>query len=146
MMSVPSSKTITGAAIRMVPLNGNILGVAEGLETAASAFRATGIATWATISAHGMETVVIPEGIDTVLIWADKDKSLRGEQAAEVLTDRLKEEGIRAITLLPATPIPKGGKSIDWNDVLVQQGLFGFPRRNELLRYAQRPSLEQGIA
>ncbi|WP_425298893.1 DUF7146 domain-containing protein, partial [Pseudomonas duriflava] len=71
MMPVPEGKSIRGAAIQMgTPVEG-VLGVADGLETALSAYRATGIATWSTVNATLLEGFTPPAGVHTVLVWAD---------------------------------------------------------------------------
>lgn len=138
MMEVPEGKTISGASIRLgVPKEG-ILGVAEGVETALSAFHATGIPTWSTVNAGTMESFIVPQGIHTVLIWADKDKSKRGETAAGILSARLRSEGVRVYILTPNRPIPPREKGIDWNDVLLKDGLSGFPRASYLREFLSR--------
>lgn len=136
MMPVPSGLEVTGGAIRLgSPVNG-VLGLAEGVETAMSAFRATHIPVWATVSATLMELVELPEDVHTVLIWADKDKSLTGERSASVLKTRLEEKGIRVIILMPQLSIPNRQKSVDWNDVLMSQGIFGFPDGRHIRKVA----------
>ncbi|MGD9700389.1 DUF7146 domain-containing protein [Acinetobacter sp.] len=128
MCSVPAGKQVTGAAIQLggKPLHG-IIGVAEGMETALSAFRCTGIPTWSCVSASIMEQFIVPAGVHTVLVWADKDRSYTGELSANALKTRLESEGFNVIVLLPQGAIPKKQKSIDWNDVLMDQGIYGFP-------------------
>ncbi|WP_434136872.1 toprim domain-containing protein (plasmid) [Pseudomonas luteola] len=127
MMPVPEGKSIRGAAIQMgTPVDG-VLGIAEGLETALSAYRATGIATWSTVNATLLEGFTPPAGVHTVLVWADKDRSCTGESAAMRLKLRLQQQGIRVIVILPTAPIPSGSKGIDWNDVIIRQGISGFP-------------------
>jgi len=128
MMSVPAGKQVTGCAIQLggKPTHG-IIGIAEGLETALSAFRATGIATWSCVSAVIMEKFIVPKDVHTVIIWADKDRSLTGELSANTLKNRLEAEGFNVFILMPQDSIPFKAKSIDWNDVLMEQGLYGFP-------------------
>lgn len=137
MAVVPEGVDINGSAIRLGQIFDGTLGVAEGIETALSAFRATGIPTWSTVNAQLMKSFEVPEGVHTVIIWADKDKSLTGEIAANVLKTRLESQGILVLVMLPPTPIPAGAKSIDWNDVLVEQGRAGFPSRSYILRYCE---------
>jgi putative DNA primase/helicase len=127
MMPVPDDLTVTGAAIRLGEPTEGILGLAEGVETALSAFRATHIPVWATVNANLMESFEVPEGVHTVVIWADKDKSLTGEKSANVLKERLVRMGLQVIVLVPKLPIPSRAKGLDWNDVLISQGILGFP-------------------
>ena len=133
MMSVPAGKQVTGCAIQLGGKpNHGIIGVAEGMETALSAFRATGIQTWSCVSARIMEAFIVPADIHTVIIWADKDRSLTGELSANTLKARLEEEGLNVFILLPQDTIPINAKSIDWNDVLMEVGLYGFPPVNTI--------------
>lgn len=126
MMSVPEGMSVKGAAIQLGIPQG-VLGVAEGLETALSAYRATQVPTWSTVSAMLMESLEIPESVRTVLIWTDKDKSVTGERAAKALHSKLIAHGIKAHVLMPQIPRGSHVKSVDWNDVLCSQGLLGFP-------------------
>ena len=78
-----------------------------------------------------------PEGVHTILIWADKDRSLTGELKSQLLKEKLEETGVNVITLIPPIPLPASNtrvKSIDWNDVILGQGLLGFPSRRQLER------------
>lgn len=135
MMSIPDGMNVNGAAVRLGdPSKGGILGVAEGLETALSAYRATKIATWSTVNAQLMETFEIPEEVHTLLIWVDKDKSLRGDVAANVLEERARALGKNVLKLSPSMPIPGKSKGVDWNDVLMSQGILGFPRLANLMK------------
>lgn len=132
MMPVPDGLEVTGGAIRLgVPSEG-ILGVAEGVETALAAFRACHIPVWATVNATLMERFEVPEGVHTVLIWADKDKSLTGEMSANALKARLEAQGLNVFILMPPLPIPARAKGIDWNDVLLSQGTLAFPRKAQI--------------
>ncbi|WP_304526765.1 toprim domain-containing protein [Halomonas sp. I5-271120] len=120
---------VTGASIQLgEPVDG-VLGVAEGLETALSAYRGTGIPCWSAVNATLLEKIEIPEGVHTVIIWADRDKSLTGQKVAESLATKLKAAGLKVITMIPEMPVPTRAKGIDWNDVLIKQGMLGFPRR-----------------
>ena len=127
MMPVPANLDVRGAAIRLGEPTEGILGVAEGLETALSAYRVTGIPAWSTVNATLMKSLEVPADVHTVLVWADKDRSLTGENAARVLKNRLEKRGVGVFILLPDPPIPPGAKGIDWNDVLVGRGNSGFP-------------------
>lgn len=142
MMPVPDDLTVTGAAIQLGEPEDGILGVAEGVETALSAFRATQIPVWATVNATLMEAFEVPKGVHTVLIWADKDRSLTGEKSANVLKARLERMGIQVFILVPKLPIPLRAKGVDWNDVLISQGKFGFPGARYLRGFISRRSAD----
>ena len=134
MMPIPDGLKVNGGAIRLGFPKDGVLGVAEGLETAQSAYRASGIPCWSTVNAQLLEGFEPPEGIHTLLIWADKDRSLTGELKAQALSDKLSKKGIKVITLIPPLPMPanKRIRGIDWNDVLISQGMLGFPSKNQL--------------
>ncbi len=89
-----------------------------------------------------MESFEVPEGVHTVLIWADKDKSVTGEKSANVLKAKLEKRGIRVYVLLPKLPIPPRAKGIDWNDVLMSQGSLGFPNARYLRDFIARRRAE----
>lgn len=128
MMPIPHGMSVLGCSIPLLDVGeSTILGVAEGMETALSGARATGIPTWAAVSAVLLESFEVPEGVDTVVIWADKDRSRTGEVSAQALAQRLEAQGVNVHIMLPATAIPAQAKSIDWNDVLVKEGVMGFP-------------------
>lgn len=124
--------SMSGGAIRFGKPVGRTLGIAEGIETALAVTAATGMTTWACVSASIMPSFVPPEGVDTVVVWADKDRAKaqpllpNGEQrppkhpgldAARALQKRLWSEGIKAAVQLPPVEIPAGKDSIDWADV-----------------------------
>jgi hypothetical protein len=82
-----------------------------------------------TVNATLLESFVPGPSTKMVVIWADKDRSGRGEEAASELKRRLWEKGIKAQIMMPSLPIADGEKSVDWNDVLIQLGRMGFPKR-----------------
>lgn len=118
---------INGCAIRVGGTVSDVLCIAEGVETALAVLRATGLPCWSAISAGGMKTLEVPESVKTVYIFADKDVSGAGQNAANALKSRLKDKGVKAIVLLPDEDIPQGKKGVDWNDHLVRFGVNSFP-------------------
>lgn len=144
MMPVPDGLDVNGAAVRLGEPTEGILGLAEGLETALSAYRVTQIPVWSTVNATLMESFEVPAGVHTVLIWADKDKSVTGEKSANVLKARLEKQGIQVYVLLPKLPIPARDKGVDWNDVLMSQGSLGFPNARYLRDFIARRRAEYG--
>lgn len=117
MMSHPSTTSLAGSAIRLGPLS-PIIGVAEGVETALAATEIDGVVCWSCYSATLLEQFVPPPGVQKVIIYADKDMSERGIEAARKLAECLKEMGITGAIRLPKGEIPEGEKGIDWLDVL----------------------------
>lgn len=114
-------RTISGGAIRLGEPVGRTLGIAEGIETALAVAGATGMTVWACWSASLLPSFVPPEGIDTVVIWADKDREEAGLKAARSLQQRLWSQGIKAALQLPDAPFPAGAKSVDWADVFAAE-------------------------
>ncbi len=117
--------TLRGSAIRLYP-GAPVLGLAEGIETAVAVQKATGMPVWATTSATLLQSVVLPTGVRHVAIWADRDRA--GSTAARAAADRFRAEG-RSVEVR----FPRRKRKCDWNDVLLEQGVDGFPERH---RYA----------
>ena len=86
---LPPLNPISGGAIRLFGAGDHIC-LSEGIETAIAAHEATGLPSWATISAGGMESFDPPNGIRKITIFADNDKSYTGQKAAYVLANRLR--------------------------------------------------------
>lgn len=149
---VPSAKKLmekyadlNGCAIKLYPASTEVLGVAEGIETALAVHAIARIPVWSCVSAILMEQVDIPASVRHVVIWADLDRSKRGEKAAEVLAERLVKMGKTVEIVMPEGTIPEGEKGIDWMDVLLKEGLNGFPERWRNYRPAP-PSAEELFA
>lgn len=89
-----------GAAIKLFCPR-DILCVAEGIETALACSRLLLCPSWSTISAVGMENLVVPASVEQVVIVADNDENGRGLQAARKLATRLQEEGKTTQVIMP---------------------------------------------
>jgi hypothetical protein len=76
----------------------------------------TGLPVWACVSATLLQGFCPPAGTRRLSIWADKDRSGAGEQAASVLRQRL-GDSIDVRILLPPDPIPANARGIDWADI-----------------------------
>ena len=111
-----------GAAIRLgqsaVGGMPKTLHVAEGIETALAPLLMIGGDVWATISAGGMAALLVPASYSKVVVWADKDLSKAGQNAADALADRLRKDGVHTEIRTPPMAIPEGKKGVDWLDVL----------------------------
>ena len=101
-----------GLAVRLMPLDGEVLGIAEGLETAIAASLLHDVPCWAALTAGLLEHFQPPPGVHRVLTFADRD--VAGLQAAYGLREQL--DG-RAIVELRTPPAPFK----DWNDVLIDR-------------------------
>jgi hypothetical protein len=119
---------IRGCAIPLFE-PGEVLGVAEGIETALAVHAIARIPVWSCITAGLMEVVNLPDIVKRVVIWTDLDVSERGIIAAEALADRVERMGKIAEICLPQGPIPANSKGVDWLDVMLNRGLNGFPAK-----------------
>lgn len=61
-------------AIRMFPVT-STLGIAEGIETALSAYQIYNVNTWATMTANFMKKFRVPAGVTHLIIFADRDEN-----------------------------------------------------------------------
>lgn len=130
-MPVAQDQHLAGSAVRLGgnPIEG-FLGVAEGIETALSVITATGLPCWSVVNSFGMETFEPPKGVNTVIVFGDKDSAdpvtgkRPGQDSANHLKERLEKTGVRVLRVFPKEPIPEGSKGVDWNDVLVHRGVF----------------------
>ncbi|MGP2491075.1 DUF7146 domain-containing protein [Mesorhizobium sp. PUT5] len=101
----------TGAAVRLTE-HDDVLGIAEGIETAFAASEIFGVPVWAALTADLLQSWEPPTSVRTVMIFGDNDVSLTGQAAAFGLGRRLRAKGI---TVLVEIPVRVG---TDWNDVL----------------------------
>jgi phage/plasmid primase-like uncharacterized protein len=101
-----------GGAVRLTPASA-VLAVAEGIENGLTVLQVTGIATWAALSAGGIEALVLTPMVKTVIICADRDHHGRGERAARIAAQRWIVEGRRVRIAMP----PVIGT--DFNDMLM---------------------------
>lgn len=113
---VPSPKKIRGsladgAAVRLAK-HDDVLGIAEGIETAFSASQLFNVPVWAALTAGGLEKWVPPAGVKEVRIFGDNDFSFTGQAAAFMLARRLKSQGFKVAVRIPQEA------GTDWNDLI----------------------------
>ena len=99
-----------GAAVRLGP-TGDLLGIAEGIETALSATALFGVPCWAAVSAGMLAAWQPPPQARRIIIFGDNDPSYAGQAAAYALARRL---GTRQRVVEVQIPHKVG---TDWNDV-----------------------------
>jgi len=102
-----------GYHVELYPVN-DIMGVAEGIETAIAARVLSGIPTWATINSNGMKDFLPPDGVTKVVVFADNDNNFTGQAAAYELARKLAAKKLEVNVMLP-------GEAGDWNDELVKR-------------------------
>jgi hypothetical protein len=98
---------IRGAAVPLAK-PGPKIAVSEGIETGLSFMQATGIPTWAALSAAGVQALPLPPEVREVLIAADPDPV--GLKVAKTAARRWHREG--RIVRIVAPP-----KGVDFNDM-----------------------------
>ncbi|MES2625927.1 MAG: primase-helicase zinc-binding domain-containing protein [Pseudomonadota bacterium] len=97
---LPPSESMQGAAIRLTDIY-PVIGLAEGIETALAVMETYKIPCWAASCANMMETFQPPEGVTSVLIYADNDLNFTGQKAAYVLANRLAIQGLTTGVFIP---------------------------------------------
>jgi putative DNA primase/helicase len=105
-----------GGAVRLAQPEDDVVGVAEGIETALAATKLFGIPTWAALNAGGVERFEPPADIQRLIIFGDNDQNGVGQRAAYALAARLSGR-IEVEVKIPEKP------GTDWNDVLLERGL-----------------------
>jgi phage/plasmid primase-like uncharacterized protein len=90
----------------------NEIAVAEGIETALSVQLATGIPTWAALSAGGLRRLILPPAPNAGFVTIAADADVVGIEAARVAALRWKEEGRRIRVIVPSRP------GTDFNDLM----------------------------
>jgi putative DNA primase/helicase len=116
--SVPAPRKLVaggfprGGAVRLAP-HADVIGVAEGIETALAASKLFDMPVWAAITAGGLEGWIWPDDIRRIVIFGDNDVNFTGQNAAYALAKRARASGVEAEVCIP----PEAGD--DWNDVLM---------------------------
>ena len=90
---------LLGNAVRLTPQD-DILVIGEGIETMLSLSEAIpGLPVWAALSSGHLGAVLLPEGLKRLYIAIDRDPA--GQRAAEKLSARASEVGVRVRVLEP---------------------------------------------
>lgn len=95
-------------AVQIQPAQ-TVLGLAEGVENAASAGLLLGIPVWATLGAERFDKIAIPQSVKLLVLLADNDRA--GRRAAAKAKARYIRPGRHVITLWPTAPFN------DWNEL-----------------------------
>jgi len=109
---MPHAGDLKGSAIRLLPPAGDLLGVAEGIETALACAQLHRIPTWSVINSSLMESWYPPEGVKRVVIFGDNDLSYTGQKSAYILANRLWGKKFKVSVEIPDLP------GHDWADEL----------------------------
>lgn len=112
-----SAAGMVGGAVRLGKA-GLVLAVGEGLETMLAIATASGsLSVAACGTAALLAGVEIPDQVEKLLIFADKDRNGAGLKHAELLYEREKNN-MDVQIYLPEMPIPAGKKGVDWLNVV----------------------------
>ena len=103
-------RPLSGGAIRLFDAN-DVLGIAEGIETAIACQKRWNIPVWACTSSTLMESFVPPAGVNALCIFGDNDKIFAGQKAAYTLAVKYSEK-IDVSVHIPELP------GTDWLDCL----------------------------
>ena len=91
---------LSGAAIRLTAVS-EVLGIAEGIETALAASELFEVPVWSCVSAQGIESFEPPAGVKEVVVFADNDTNFAGQAAAYRAAHRLKLKGFEVEVVIP---------------------------------------------
>lgn len=97
--------------VRLHPAE-DVLGLAEGVETALSAAQLFGVPCWATLGTDRFRHVALPKSVSTLLLFLDRDAG--GRRAETLVRSRLGDQ----VAIQARYPPRKGD---DWNDVLARE-------------------------
>jgi hypothetical protein len=92
----------------------DVLGLAEGVETALSASMLLGVPVWATLGAERLDRIEVPEEVTRLILLADNDRA--GRRAVDRARERYALAGREILVLWPPAPFT------DWNDMLQAGG------------------------
>lgn len=123
-MPSPSADFTRGGAVRLQACF-DVLGIAEGIETALACHLKSRLPVWATCSAGNMERVIVPDSVREIVIFADNDKSGAGQLAAQRLGQRLSNEGKRVQIAIPPQ---LDGAGRDWLDIFANEDDSNYDR------------------
>lgn len=105
---------ITGPIAVRLFASGPVLGVAEGIENAIAARMLFDMPVWAAMGTVFLERFVEPEGVEELVVFADRDENFAGQKAAYTLANKAVVARKRKVTVR----VPEAG---DWNDELLAQ-------------------------
>jgi len=109
---LPAESSLPGASVPLYEA-AEVMGVAEGVETAIAAKMMSGVPTWAALNTALLQSWEPPEIARKVFIFADNDANYAGQAAAYRLAHRLVKKGLEVVVEVP------GVIDSDWNDALL---------------------------
>jgi phage/plasmid primase-like uncharacterized protein len=108
-----ASGSLAGSCIPLHDARQDVIGIAEGIETAQAAHLASGLPAVAAYCAGNLAAYVWPTAVRRLVVFADADPA--GAAAAQRLKTRALAAGLRVTVLTPAKP------GADWCDVWAER-------------------------
>lgn len=100
-----------GSAVRLFPLHGTRLGIAEGIETALAAAARFNLPVWSALNSTLLSKWIAPAGVTEVIVFGDHDPKFGGQSAAYTLAHRLAaRDRLQVEVRIPET------MGLDWAD------------------------------
>lgn len=124
---MPAFKPLRGCAIKLWQAKDPTLALTEGIETGLAVHAISRLPVWAAYSATLLPNVELPENVRKVVIFGDKDVSEAGQKYAAQAAENFRAQGKDVEVCIPKMAIAAGAKTVDWLDVLLTQGIDGFP-------------------
>lgn len=78
-----------GCAVRLYPVHGERIGIAEGIETAIAAAKRFNMPVWAALNSTLLGKWQPPAGVSSIVVFGDNDPKFGGNAAAYALAHRL---------------------------------------------------------
>ena len=104
-----------GGAVRLSP-SAEVMGVAEGTETALAAQVLFGLPVWAAMDCHRLAKWEPPAKARSIIIFADNDANFAGQNGAYELAQRLSKEKRLEVDVRVPPQV-----DTDWNEVLIDK-------------------------
>jgi putative DNA primase/helicase len=102
-----------GGAVRLSP-SAEVMGVAEGIETAIAAQVLFGLPVWAAMDCNRLAKWEPPTRARSIVVFADNDANFAGQNGAFTLAQRLStEKKLKVEVRIPSQV------DTDWNDELI---------------------------
>ena len=124
LMPYPSTRSVTGGAIRLMPADKPAVAFTEGLETALAVIEATDglLPVWPAVSDTLLKNVVPPAHVKSVCLYGDYDRNSAGSKAVMQAKERLWNEGFMVMATIPDVEIPPYAKGVDFLDAFNWHG------------------------
>jgi putative DNA primase/helicase len=86
---LPPLKPMKGGSVRLYDLEGDTLGITEGIETAIAVHESFSLPVWASLSTSLLESFIPPAGVRQIIIFGDNDENYAGQKSAYILANKL---------------------------------------------------------